>query len=72
MNMQRMEMVESPERLSKLNGRGVGPVSRPKKQTDQTSGSVFLHDAAAAHKPAKAPLPMFMETLFKAREFDPL
>jgi|GEM_PF-1725101 len=72
MNMQRMEKVESPESMSKLKGRGVGPVSRPKKQTDQTSVSVFLQGGAAAYESAKAPLPLFMETLFKAREFDPL
>ncbi|WP_162915330.1 hypothetical protein [Paraflavitalea soli] len=67
-----METIESPERLIKLKGPGVGPVKRPKKQTDQTSVTVFMQDAAAAHEPVKAPLPLFMETLFKAREFDPL
>lgn len=72
MNMQSLEKVESLESFHKLKGRGVGPVNRPKKQTDQTSVSVFLQDGAAAYEAVKAPLPLFMETLFKAREFDPL
>jgi hypothetical protein len=72
MNMQVKEKKTSPERMSLLSGTRSGPVSRPKKETDQTSVTVFLQDGAASHERIKAPLPLFMETLFKAREFDPL
>lgn len=45
-----------------------GPVNEPKQVNDQRSTSVFRG------MPTGSPevLPLFMETLYKARDFDPL
>jgi len=46
------------------------PVRTGKHKTDQIIPSVS--SAAVSGEPAKREVPLFIETLFKAREFDPL
>ncbi|MBO9564359.1 MAG: hypothetical protein J7621_16360 [Niastella sp.] len=55
-----------------LNQLASGPVSEPGKVKDQSNTSVFMGATAGRHEPAAASLPLFIDTLYKARDFDPL
>ena len=48
-----------------------GLVSETQEVNDQ-SKSVFMGIPAGSRAPAREPLPLFMDTLYKARDFDPL
>jgi hypothetical protein len=43
-----------------------------KKKTDQANAPVPVNKPAAMEEQAKRKLPLFMETVFKAKDFDPL
>ena len=60
---------EAVSERSLLQEKATGPV-RTKKKTDQTIPSV--NKATISEETEKRNLPLFIETLFKAREFDPL
>jgi hypothetical protein len=49
-----------------------GLVSEPGKVKDQSKTSVFMGVTAGRHEAAAASLPLFIDTLYKARDFDPL
>ena len=46
--------------------------SKYRQETDQSILPVSLNRSAAIDEPEKRKLPLFMEPLFKAKEFDPL
>lgn len=48
------------------------PVKKYRQETDQSILPVSLNKPAAIEEPEKRKLPLFMEPLFKAKEFDPL
>ncbi|AXY78370.1 hypothetical protein D3H65_32195 [Paraflavitalea soli] len=50
----------------------VEPARKHKQETDQSVFPVTLNKPAAIEEPEKRKLPLFMEPLFKAKDFDPL
>jgi hypothetical protein len=63
---------DSQERQMQLVGPTEGIVRSINKETDQRNVSVFIGTPAVSTEPAKERLPLFMDTLYKARDFDPL
>lgn len=59
-------------RNGQLNKPAPGRVRKRSKEKDQSNASVFMGTAAGRYEAAAAPLPLFMDTLYKARDFDPL
>lgn len=55
-----------------LNQLASGLVSEPGKVKDQSNTSVLMGATAGRHEAAAASLPLFIDTLYKARDFDPL
>lgn len=70
--MNSKKSVESQEWQMQLEGPTTGIVRSIKEETDQRNVSVFIGIPAVANEPAKERLPLFMDTLYKARDFDPL
>jgi hypothetical protein len=55
-----------------LNRSASGLISEPGKVKDQSNTYVFMGAAAGGHETAAASLPLFIDALYKARDFDPL
>lgn len=58
-------------RSGQVNKPAPGRVRKRSKEKDQSNTSVFMGTDAGRYE-AAAPLPLFMDTLYKARDFDPL
>ena len=59
-------------RISELNKPAPGRVRKRSKKKDQSNTPLFMGTAAGRYETAAAPLPLFMDALYKARDFDPL
>lgn len=63
----------SPDRWNgSLNKPVTGRVEGPSQVKDQSNTSVFMGMPADTCVAAKDSLPLFIDTLYKARDFDPL
>lgn len=59
-------------RIQQFIKTNIESASKHRQETDQSILPVSLNKSAAIDEPEKRKLPLFMEPLFKAKEFDPL
>lgn len=70
MESKRKELTIGQGVIAKLAAPSLKSMNKPARKNDQTS--VFKDKGLAPHGSSGEPLPLFMETKYKAREFDPL
>jgi hypothetical protein len=63
---------QSRHRIRQFVKTNFEPASKYSQETDQSVLPVSLNKPATIDEPEKRKLPLFMELLFKAKDFDPL